>query len=232
MQGTQEMDLRNIEDLMSNKFYMHLNSDIKLMLGFATDESAERPNLSAYKSLKEFAENNNGEFIRLFTIKINWESYKETKDYIEFEASNPSLQSLLKSEGDTQFDIDINNLEPEYIAIDKTIDIPLYGDHTFPVYDTETGDGVRQSIMSTTSMEGRKYYFPNVSFGDITGLDSGLLQPLTFGDQTGEDVWSRIRNRPEKEYLLKNTKEYPITVNIVVPYFKCHVNYRRERNTI
>ena len=231
LQGTQEMDLRNIEDLMSNKFYMHLNSDIKLMLGFATDESAERPNLSAYKSLKEFAENNNGEFIRLFTIKINWESYKETKDYIEFEASNPSLQSLLKSEGDTQFDIDINNLEPEYIAIDKTIDIPLYGDHTFPVYDTETGDGVRQSIMSTTSMEGRKYYFPNVSFGDITGLDSGLLQPLTFGDQTGEDVWSRIRNRPEKEYLLKNTKEYPITVNIVVPYFKCHVNYRRERGT-
>ena len=51
LQGTQDMDLRNIEDLMSNKFYMHLNSDIKLMLGFATDESAERPNLSAYKSL-------------------------------------------------------------------------------------------------------------------------------------------------------------------------------------
>ena len=223
-----DRELQNIEDLMSNSEYKRLNSEVKLMIGFATDESAERPNLASYRTLADFASANKGEFIRLFTVNINWESYKETKDYIEFEAANPSLQSLLKSEGDTQFDIDLNDLDPQFIAIDKPIEIPLYGDHTFPVYDPEHDEGVRQSIMSTTDMEQLSaYYFPNVSFGDITGLDNGILQPLTFGDQTGYDVWSRIRNRPEQEYLLKNTKDYAISVKIRIPYFKCHVNYRK-----
>lgn len=227
-----DRELRNIEDLMSNSEYKRLNSDVKLMIGFATDESAERPNLASYATLTDFASANKGEFIRLFTVNVNWESYKETRDYIEFEAANPSLQSLLKSEGDTQFDIDLDALDPQFVAMDKPIEIPLYGDHTFPVYDPDTGDGVMQSIMSTTDMEGGwRYYFPSVSFGEITGLDNGILQPLTFGDQTGYDVWSRIRNRPEQEYLLKNTKDYPVTVNIRIPYFKCHVNYRRERGT-
>ena len=227
-----DRELQNIEDLMSNSEYKRLNSEVKLMIGFATDESAERPNLASYRTLSDFASANKGEFIRLFTVNINWESYKETRDYIEFEAANPSLQSLLKSEGDTQFDINLNDLDPQFVAIDKPIEIPLYGDHTFPVYDPEHDEGVRQSIMSTTDMEGGwRYYFPNVSFGDITGLDNGILQPLTFGDQTGYDVWSRIRNRPEQEYLLKNTKDYPVVVNIRIPYFKCHVNYRRERGT-
>ena len=223
-----DRELQNIEDLMSNSEYKRLNSEVKLMIGFATDESAERPNLAAYRTLSDFASANKGEFIRLFTVNINWESYKETRDYIEFEAANPSLQSLLKSEGDTQFDIDLNSLDPQFVAIDKPIEIPLYGDHTFPVYDPEHDEGVRQSIMSTTDMEQLSaYYFPNVSFGDITGLDNGILQPLTFGDQTGYDVWSRIRNRPEQEYLLKNTKDYAISVRIRIPYFKCHVNYRK-----
>lgn len=225
-----DTELRNIEEVMSNSEYKRLNSEVKLMIGFATDESAERPNLNAYQNLSDFAYANKSEFIRLFSVNINWESYKETKDHIEFEAANPSLQSLLKSEGETQFDINIGDLDPQFIAIDKTIDIPLYGDHTFPVYDVDEDEGVKQSIMSTTDMEGGwRYYFPSVKFGDITGLDNGILQPLTFGDQTGEDVWSRVRNRPEKEYLLKNTKDYPVTVNIHIPYFKCHVNYRRER---
>lgn len=227
-----DRELQNIEDLMSNSEYKRLNSDVKLMIGFATDESAERPNLSSYSSLSAFAAANKDEFIRLFSVNINWESYKETRDYIEFEAANPSLQSLLKSEGDTQFDIDLNLLDPQFVAIDKPINIPLFGDHTFPVYDPVHDEGVKQSIMSTTDMEGGwRYYFPSVSFGEITGLDSGILQPLTFGSQTGYDVWSRIRNRPEQEYLLKNTKDYPITVDIRIPYFKCHVNYRRKRGT-
>lgn len=219
-----------LEEVLGNPDYMRIISDIKLVLGFATNGSATKIDLSQYSSINDFLSAKKDDFIRIFRININWESYTEDANYISFEATNPSLQSVLKSQGDEVYDLNMNELNPKPLRIDKTINIPVYGTHLFPFFNSATNEGVRQSIMSTTDMEGgQRFYFPTISFGEITGLEDGMKNTLTFGSQSGEDVWSKMGNRAISDFLLRNTMTYSQTITIKIPSFVCHLNYRRER---
>lgn len=219
-----------LEEVLNNPDYMRIISDIKLVLGFATNGSATKIDLSQYSSINDFLSAKKDDFIRIFRININWESYTEDANYISFEATNPSLQSVLKSQGDEVYDLHMYELNPKPLRIDKTINIPVYGTHLFPFYNSATEEGVRQSIMSTTDMKGgQRFYFPTVSFGEITGLEDGMKNTLTFGSQSGEDVWSKMGNRAMSDFLLKNTMTYSQTITIKIPSFVCYLNYRRKR---
>lgn len=217
-------DILNGEEFINNKY--------RIFIGFAKDDTIEKIDFENYSSLEDIPTDS---FFKHLILDLNWETFEEDESSYSIEASAPDLQRRIKSDGDETYDINISDLETVPFVVDKNINIPIYGDHTFPYYKIVNGeeDGVRQSIMSTTDMddESNKWYFPSVSFGDeIEGLEDGVKNYLTFGDQTGYDVWSHIKNRPSDQYLLKNYSDRELYFTIFCK-FTAKAHWRCDSNS-
>lgn len=210
--------------------------DMRILIGFGKDEAIEKVDYNSESNNRLENVDKSG-FFKYLILNLNYETFKESISAYEIEATAPSLQRKIKSSGDDDCAINVSDLETVPFVVDKGINIPVYGDHTFPYYKPAEGateaDGVRQSLMSTTNMddEKNKWYFPSVSFGDeIEGLESGVKNYLTFGDQTGFDIWSHIKNRPEDEYLLKNYSNRTLNIQIKCK-FTAHAHWRTDSNS-